>query len=60
MTVQPLILTEEEKDMLLVILLEEVNKVDNITIAHLQKHLKEYKQSIMEIYKKVVDNVHED
>lgn len=53
---QPLNLTEEEKDILLDILLKEVNDISNLNATQ-QTLLEQYKQCVMKIYRKVVDNI---
>ena len=53
---QPLNLTEEERDILLDILLKEVNDISNLNATQ-QTLLEQYKQCVMNIYRKVVDNI---
>ena len=56
---EPLILTEKERDVLLNILSNEVLKINELNTT-MQKYLEPYRQEVMDIYRKVVDNIDED
>ena len=59
MAKEPLNLTEEEREILLNILLKEMNKIGELN-ATMQGYLEPYRQEIRNIYGKVVDNMDED
>ena len=56
---EPLILTEEERDILFSLILKEIRDIDNYN-AVVQAHLKSYKEDLHELYKKIVANMDED
>ena len=56
---EPLTLTEKERDILFSLLLKEMRDIDNYN-AVVQAHLKNYKEELHEIYKKIVANMDED
>jgi hypothetical protein len=59
MAKEPLVLTEEERDILLNILSNEVIKINELNTT-MQGYLEPYRQKVMDIYRKVVDNMDED
>ena len=59
MAKEPLILTEEERDLLFSLLLKEIRDIDNQN-AIVQAHLKSYKEDLHELYKKIVASMDED
>lgn len=59
MAKEPLNLTRQEQDILMDILLKEVNNIDNLN-ATVQSHLKQYRQEVLDVYKKVVANIDEE
>ena len=56
---QPLNLTKEEQDLLLDMLSEEIQKVNNSNYS-MQEYLNPYREKVINIYKKIVDNMYED
>lgn len=56
---EPLTLTEKERDILLNILSNEVIKINELNTT-MQGYLEPYRQKVMDIYRKVVDNIDED
>ena len=56
---EPLNLTKEEQDLLLDMLSEEIQKVNNSNYS-MKEYLKPYREKVIDIYKKIVDNMDEE